>query len=138
MQLDYERGAAIPMQFENFIVTGFEARAGPRGGMQEWAWLRCPHCRDKRAVSVPASRVKSKRPRAAAAHLEVCPEAGGRGGEGKAEGNEAGKGDGAGDVKGSGKKVDHWVSYAPVVAAPAKVMGYEEARATIASFAFKG
>ena len=122
------------MPFESFIVTGFEARAGPRGGMQEWAWLRCPHCREERAVSVPASRVRSQRPRAAALHLKVCPEAGG----GKAEGGEAGKGDGVGDVQGSGRKADHWVRYAPAVAAPAKVMGYEEACATIGSFAFKG
>ena len=125
------------MPFESFIVTGFEARIGPRGGVQEWAWLRCPHCRDERAASVPASRVRSRRPRAAAAHLEVCPEAGGKGGEGKAEGTEVGKGDGAGDVQGSGKKAVRWVGYAPAVAAPARVMGYEEACATIGLFAFK-
>ena len=133
-----KEGAAFPMPFESFIVTGFEARLGPRGGVQEWVWLRCPHCRDERAASVPASRVKSKRPRAAAAHLKVCTEAGGKGGVVKAEGNEAGKGDGVGDVKGPGKKVVRWVVRAPVVAAPAKVMGFEEARALVASFAFKG
>ena len=119
------------MPFESFIVTGFEARLGPRGGPQEWAWLRCPHCGDDRAVSVPASRVRSKRPRAAAAHLEVCPEAGGKGGEVKVDAE-------TGDVKGSGKKANHWVRYAPVTVVPAKAMGFEEARATIGSFAFKG
>ena len=72
-----------------------------------------------------------------ALNLEVCTETGRKGGECKAGGSEAGKGDGAGNVQERGKKTVPWLRYAAVPATVA-VLGYDKARAMIASFCVQG